>query len=143
LNEFYRQDIPGRVVAGPPTDDTEPIPYEHWPPKPLRTAAITITGTDTLADLLMRTRERTPTPGPRMGHHTSEFKLAMALPIATAVLAATLEWADKLPPWAKSPGVLMTAMAAGTILAASYIISRGLAKSETRSTRGTRIGGEE
>ena len=66
------------------------------------------------------------------GMRTSEFKLAWIIPTLATFLALLLEWAGKLPDWAKSPVVLVGAMVCATAIAVAYIVSRGLAKHEVR-----------
>ena len=66
------------------------------------------------------------------GYASSEFRLAWIVPLGTAILAALLEWADKLPAWAQSPVVLSAAMFCGALIVCAYILSRGLAKTEFR-----------
>jgi len=85
-----------------------------------------------------RTRTTQPTG---TGHKSSEYRLAWMIPTATALLALVLEWADKLPAWAKTPGVLVAGMACATALGVAYIVSRGLAKHEVRDP-GMGSGGE-
>jgi hypothetical protein len=129
--EHYRTDVPGRVVAGPQI--TKPDGQPAWPDD--RRRATIITETTTLQEILMTARPDQPASPhriPRTGSQTSEFKLAWMVPMAGALLAALLEWADKLPEWAKNPMVLVAAMASITVLAATYILSRGLAKTELR-----------
>ncbi len=64
---------------------------------------------------------------PTRGVESSEFKLAV-IPLIVGLLAAILTWVDKLPTWAQSPAVLVTAIACATVILAAYIVSRGLAK---------------
>ena len=66
------------------------------------------------------------------GYASSVFRLAWIVPLGTAILAALLEWADKLPAWAQSPVVLSAAMFCGALIVCAYILSRGLAKVEVR-----------
>lgn len=65
------------------------------------------------------------------GSKSSEFKLVM-LPVAGALGVALLEWADKLPEWARSENVLISAMQCGTVVIVAYVLSRGIAKTRPK-----------
>ena len=90
-----------------------------------------------------RPSERTmpTTTRPRPTSSSTEFRLAWIVPVVGGLLAAGLELADKLPAWAKTPLVLVSAMAMVTLIACAYIVSRGLAKHEPRGRMGGPSGG--